>query len=211
MKRWINTLVLYDGSGRVVRREGYWYDGLIAEAVTMAAFDQAEYGFYDQGTESGSSLIGALDTPQTLEVDTNYQLRITVQNTAAGSGGTGGVTWQYNHNGGGFTAISTTSSVIQQVDDADLTDGDDTTQRQNGTGTFMTPNSWVVEAGTMPNLGFDASANSEGLLSFQIIGADVADEDTITFELTAMDSIGITPSLTVNKAAGAPRRIFVVS
>lgn len=50
-RRWINTFVLYDHHGRVIRREGYWYDGPLALATPMGVFDQKNYAFHN-GEES---------------------------------------------------------------------------------------------------------------------------------------------------------------
>ena len=58
-RKWIWTKVVSrDGEIIESESEGFWYEGPLAEAVTMAAFDQEEYAFYSDGTESGSTIIG---------------------------------------------------------------------------------------------------------------------------------------------------------
>lgn len=209
-RRWINTLVLFDADGNVVRREGYWYDGPLALATPMASFDQEKYAFYEDGTESGSTIIGSEDTQQTLDVDTLYQCRLKIRETAGGGGNyPNNSVWQYNHNSGGFTTISTSSSVVQAADSANLTDAADTTQRLTGGGTFVTPNSWVTEDGQMPGLSFGASEVCEMLLSFQIIGSDVSNGDEILLRNGSADAFTLDADIDVNKAAAA-RRVFII-
>lgn len=209
MRRWINTLVLYDAIGRVVRREGYWYDGPIMIAGAMAAFDQDSYAFFEDGTESGSTQIGTTNTETTLEVDTNYQCRLLIQEDGGGDGSLMTPEFEYNHNTGGWNNVTASSSVVQAVDSANLTDGNDTTQRL-GSGTFVSPNGWISETGDMATLAFLTGEECEGLLSFQIIGADVSNGDEILLRMFNMDTYTRNADIDVNKAA-ATRRVMVIS
>ena len=58
MMRWINTRLVYDISGRLIRREGYWWDGEVHKAA--GRFTEGEdWAFYnDDGSESGATIIG---------------------------------------------------------------------------------------------------------------------------------------------------------
>lgn len=211
-RRWINTLVLYDAFGRVVKREGYWYDGpLSLVGGAMAAWDQETYAFYDDGTESGSSQIGTTGTQTTLDCDTNYQCRLLIRETGGAAGSINTPEWEYNHAGGGWTNVTTSSSVVVAVDSANLTNGGDTTKRLGGGGdTLVTPNAWVREDGLTPTLAFGTSEICEGLLSFQIIAADVSHDDEILLRMFNMDTYTLEADINVNKPIPS-RRIFVVS
>lgn len=204
MRRWINTLVIYGPDGSIVRREGYWYDGPLALAFPpMAAFDQDSYAFYEDGTESGSTIIGSVNTQQTLTVGTNYQCRLLIQETGGASGNLMTPEWEYNHAGGGWTNVTTSSSVIRAVDSVNLTNGEDTTQRI-GSGTFVTPNAWVSEVGGMPTLTFGVGEECEGLLSFQIVSAGVTHGDEILLRMFNMDTYTREADIDVNKPAVLP-------
>lgn len=207
-RRWINTFVIYDANGNVVRREGFWYDGPLALAAAMAAFDQDSYAFYQDGTESGSAIIGSANNQQTLDVDTNYQCRILIQETGGASGEVKNANWEYNHQGGGWTVITTISSVIIAVDSTNLTNGADTTQRI-GIGTYDSTNGWVSEDGSATNNTIDTNNECEGLLSFQIVGTDVSHGDEILIRMSTMDTYTRDADIDVNKPT--TRRVFVIS
>lgn len=206
-RRWINTLVIYDAHGRIVKREGYWYDGPLA-LCGKAFFDQDSYAFYSEGTESGSTIIGSVNNQQTLDTGTKYQCRILIQETGGADGSVNNQDWQYSHNSGTWTIITTTSSVVQAVDSDDLTNGADTTQRI-GSGTYDATNGWVSEDGMMTSNAIAANNECEGLLSFQIIAGDVSHGDEILIRMNGMDSYTRNADIDVNKPT--TRRVFVVS
>jgi len=208
-RRWINTLVLYDAQGRVVKREGYWYDGPLALAGAMAAFDQDSYAFYeDDAGEATSTIIGSVNNQQTLDTDTTYQCRLLIQETNGSSGTVKNEDWEYNHAGGGWTMVETTSSVIIAVD-GQLTQGNDTTQRI-GSGTYDTTNSGQSTDGSADTNILDANNEYEPVLNFQIVNADVSDGDEILLRISGMDTYTRNADIDVNKAA-VTRRVFVIS
>lgn len=209
MRRWVNTLVLYDHLGNVIRREGYWYDGGLSLAGAMVAFDQDSYAFYADGTESGSTIIGVKNSQQTLDVDTFYQCRLLLQETGGAAGDCRTPEFEYNHESGGWLNVTTASSAIQAVDSTNLTHGNDTTQRL-GSGTYVTPNAWITETGPMPTLAFGSGEECEGLLSFKIVAADVLHDDNILLRMAGLDSYTRNADLIVNKPS-ASRRVFVVT
>lgn len=208
MRRWVNTLVLYDALGHVTRREGYWYDGPLSLAGAMSAWDQDSYAFYEDGTESGSVIIGSANNQQTLDVETFYQCRLLIQETNAAAGSLMTPEFEYNHNTGGWNDINGSSNVVQAVDSANLTGGGDTTQRI-GSGTFIATNGWVSEDGNQPTLAFGASEECEGLLSFKIVGVDVSNGDEILIRMFNMDTYTREADIDVNKPI--TRRVIVVS
>lgn len=175
--------------------------------TTMASHEQAGYAFYSDGNEAGSVIIGTADTQQTLNTDTTYLARILVENVNAGAGNYGGG-WEYSTTGtsGTWITISTSSSVIIAVSSTPLTETD-TTQRI-GSGTFITPNTWVTEVGTFSNLSFVSLDECETLLAFQIVDADVSDNQEIHLRANGLDAYqaGSWPDIDVNKPAGGARR-----
>lgn len=178
------------------------------------AFDQTDYAFYDEGTESGSSIIGTQNNQQSVDVDTNFQIRILLQETSATADDFEGLQWEFELNTSGtFANITTSSSVIQAVDSSSLTDANDTTSRlTGGSGTFITPNAWITEDGNSANLTYAASEHCEALLSAQIIGADVSNGDQILVRVAGSPNPSYTQTADIDviKAAGA-RRIFVIT
>lgn len=178
--------------------------------TTMAAFDQTEYQFQDDGQGSTGTLRGTLSTQETLEVDTTYLCRVLIENPNDGSGNLNTPNFEYSTTGtsGTWIAVTTTSSVIIAVDSSPLTETD-TTQRI-GLGTFITPNGWVTEVGTMATLNFVSLDECEGLLAFQIVGADVTDNQEIHLRMANMDTYSDWPDIDVNKPSGA-RRVMVIS
>lgn len=147
--------------------------------------DQDSFAFYEEGTESGSTIIGVKNAEQSLDVDTNYQCRLLIQEVGGKFGKDVDFEFQYNLNSGGWNNITTTSSVVKAVDSADLTEGEDCTQRI-GSGSFETPNAGVTEDGICggSSLDLDAGYEVEILLSFQIVSADVSDGDEILIRVT---------------------------
>jgi len=148
-------------------------------------FSQTDYAFYGEGSESGSTIIGTQNNQQNVDVDTNFQIRVLMQE----SSGTGDVfeagQWQYELNTSGtWVDVTTTSSVLQAVNSSSLTATDTTSRLTGGTGTFITPNSYVEEgSGPYSDLTWAASAYCEALLSATIVGADVSNGDQILVRL----------------------------
>jgi hypothetical protein len=175
-------------------------------------FDQTDYAFYQEGTESGSTIIGTQNNQQTIDVDTNFQIRILLQETSGTADVFESLQWEYNLAAAGWNNVTTSSSVLQAVNSTSLTDGGDTTSRlTGGGGTFITPNAWVTEDGNSANLSFPGNDHCEALLSCQIIGADVSDGQELLVRVggTPLPTYTNTADIDINKAT--TRRIFVVS
>jgi len=180
------------------------------------AFAQTDYAFYSDGTESGSTIIGTQNNQQDVDVDTNFQIRILMQEESATADDLELVYWEYELNSSTtWVPVTTTSSVLQAVDSTNLTNGDDTTSRlTGGTGTFITPNAWVTEDGTSATLTYAASEHCEALLSATIVSGDVSNGDQILVRLqadTPKPSYTLTADINVVKAGGPTRRVFVIS
>jgi hypothetical protein len=173
------------------------------------AFDQSNFAFYEEGTESGATIIGTAGAQQSLEVDTIYQCRVQMDEGSTTADDLITPYFQYEvDQSTSWVDITTTSSVIQAVDSTSLTGGDDTTNRL-GT-TVITPNAWVTEAGDdLATLSYLGDDSCQALLSFQIIGADVSNGQEIRIRLNATEPIpGWTAEADIDviKAAGEGRR-----
>ena len=137
----------------------------------------------------------------------NYRLRISVENTGAGSPAN---TWtlRYSKNGGAYTAITTSSSVVQAVDAS--TSVDDTqiaNQLLTASSGFFAGSGTYSETGTTPSRtppGFGDFVEFE--YGIKVVAADVANGDTIDFQIwpdtTAAITQTVTPRITVAVSAG---------
>jgi len=196
------------------------YKGPWALATGDPWIEEEHYAFYDEGTESGSSIIGTADNQQTLTTGQNYQVRFCIANTGTYGYKNMDIQFMYNHEGGGDTPITTSSSVIRAYDSASLTQGGDCTARLTGTGTFHADNDGVCEDGVTcggSNLDVSQGYYFNVLLSFTLLGPGVTDGDQI-YIIPVFDSATPTyldqyahtggANLLVYKPATA-RRIFI--
>jgi hypothetical protein len=184
--------------GASLRKQRAWYGGGTPTIV------QDSFAFYNDGTESGSVIIGSVNADPTLEVDTTYLIRFLVKNTGTAALSNVDLEFQYNLNSAGWINITTTSSVVKAVDSANLTNGDPCTQRI-GAGTFNGAVG-VTEDGISGGTALDLAlgTETETLLSFQIVAADVVDADSIQIRLTRdggtlLNTYTITPTITVHE------------
>ena len=210
-RRWINTLVLHDAQGNVIKREGYWYDGPLS-LVAAADFDLSDYAFYDDdANEATSTQIGSTNAQTTLDVDVDLQARVNVTENGGAGGDLKQINWMYNLNGAGAIAITTVSSVVKAINSANHTNDEDAADRIGSGGVYIAANAGVTEDGGTANLTYAASERANFVLLFQIIGADVSDADEIILSIQGVDTTTNIPDIDVNKPSGASRRIFVVS
>ena len=165
-----------------------------------ANWTQEDYAFYEDGTESGSTLIGSAGAQQTLEVDTTYFCRLAISDTT-GANATGEVDlrciWQYNLAGGGWTDVGTTTPV-QFAASANVTDGGTTSNRQpTGTGTFNAGRIYESAANTTivyTAPGDETTSHTEVLLVFTIDSAQVTDGQEIL--IRCINNVGgVTPTV----------------
>lgn len=213
--RKVVTRAVFDfKTGQWVEEESFQYDGPWALAGQPGSFDQSAYAFYQDGTESGATIIGTQNTQQDIDVDTTFQVRVRIQEENQAADILETVTWEYSLAGAGYLPVTTTSSVLKAVDGL-LTDGVDTTERiTGGTGTFVSSNAWATEDGTVPNLSFPQNSYCESVLSCQIVSADVSNGQELLVRLIADTPIPTTTvpaDINIVKAGGAARRIFVVT
>lgn len=188
------------------------------------AIDQEAFRFGTDGTETGHGWIDAqsidvsIGSGQTVDVDATFLIRIRAAETGGASLANVDLELQYNKGGAGWNNVTTSSSNIIAVNSANLTEGDNTTERlTGGTATFQGTNAGVSEDGTAGgnNLDFGANEYTEVLYAIQVVNADVADADTIDLRLTRdggtvmdNDATSDKPRITVvkaNTASGTPQ------
>ena len=203
-KKVITRAVLDIKTNRWVEEESHEYDGpwAYAGAATIA---QTGYAFYEDGTEAGATQIGTDTTQATIDSDTNFQTRILIQQDNNKIFTLTTPVFQYNHEGGGWNTITTSSSPIKAVNGT-VTDGNNTTSRIGGTGTFVTPNAYVCEDGALPTLAYAKDGNCEALLSCQIIGSAVTDADEILVRVSGLTTYTVDADINVNKIAAPEGR-----
>jgi hypothetical protein len=172
------------------------------------------------GAADGRTPLDVKGTDPTLEVDTDYGCSIRVENS-------GGVTtedtykWQYKLNGGSWTAITSSSSVVKASATADFANGDDVTEYIMGSGTYVTNNNAALDTGGQLVLAAVLGADSsfESHLNFQVVSGDVVDGDEIYLRIvyedgTALDSYGASdtniPKITANEAGGEVNILFMI-
>ncbi|MCK5217872.1 MAG: hypothetical protein KAJ93_08785, partial [Methanosarcinales archaeon] len=184
LKRWINTRVVIDRTGKVLEKQGFWYDGPLALATTPPTMEVTNWAFYSDGTEAGSVIVGAANTNQSLNVDTIYFARFGLEETGNEPSKNEAPQLQYNLNSGGWNNVTDVSSVVRAAATANIADGDDTTQRITSF-TFDTTNEGFDEVdGIAGGPTCDLQLTGfEALFSFTIRSADVANNDTIVLRI----------------------------
>ena len=203
-KKVITRAVLDLKTDRWIEEDSHEYDGpwALAGAPSIA---QTGYAFYEDGTESGATQIGTDTSQTTIDSDTNFQVRILIQQDNNKSFTLTTPVFQYNHQGGGWTTITTSSSPLRAVNGT-VTDGNNTTERITGTGTFITPNAYVCEDGSLPTLAYPNNDFCEALLSCQIIGSAITNGDEILVRVSGITTYTVDADIDVNKIAAVGRR-----
>ena len=204
---WINTRVELQWNPLTqqyeeVSVEGYWADSnLVAYAHGTPSYDQDAYAWYNDGTESGSTIIGTANNSQTLDADTTYLIRFVIQETAGADGTNLTAQLEYDvNNSGTWNNVTSTSNNVRAVASTNLTDGNDTTQRL-GAGTFISPNGGVDSGdGAAGGAALDITANNESevLYAIQLRSADLANNDTIQLRVAGLNSYTNTAAATAN-------------
>lgn len=170
------------------------------------ALAQSHYRFgIDELAESTHGWHAAENTDPAagvLGLDTTFLLRFNVQASGGVAHSNTDFQFQYSHNGGAFTNITTTSSAVRAVASVAFTNGANCTKRLSGTGTFESSGAGCTEDGLSGGNSNDIAANgcSETECGLQILSADVANGDTLAFRLTSPDAAityTVTPGYTV--------------
>jgi hypothetical protein len=199
-RRWINTRTEYqwvDGKGYVkVQNEGYWYEGPMALATNPPTRVGNSWAFYDEGTESGSSIIGSINNNPTkgaIAYDDTFFFRADEEETANNKALNQRAQLEYRidttgtgSSYGSWTPVNATSSVIRTTTTASISDGATTSQRLGGGYSFVSPNGGFDDGdGLAGTANSDLQNNGmEWLWSVQMRSADVSEDDLIQLRYT---------------------------
>jgi hypothetical protein len=154
----------------------------------------------DDGSETTATWVAAENANASLNVDTNYRIRI----KASSSLDLASATLRYSHNVGAYTAVSASSNVVRASASPNVTDGTATTEQLTAGEPFIAGSIDEVD-GTATCSPLD-DEESEFEYCFQIRSADVANGDTIDFRAysgtTAFATYTVTIRATVVEGAG---------
>lgn len=173
------------------------------------AITQASYRFRnDDGSESAATWMAALNTAVAFaDTNTTFRIRIRVQSDGVASPD---FKLQYNHNGGGWTDVTNSSSVIQSTVSSHFFNGESTTQ-QIGAGTFVDGEMDEDDGGGGDWGAVDFSGSDETELEgvYVMLAADVAGGDSISLRLveqddTEFDNYSEVPVITVGEGDSSP-------
>ena len=164
--------------------------------VTQDAFR----GRNDDGSESAASWIDLLNYDWTQPVDTTFRLRFNITESN-GKNITGENTIYASYNGGTYFEVGTATSYVKLVPSSYVADDALTTQQ-------LTSNSFVAgrfdSNGVISNVVVNGES-TEMEYCLQIVGADVSDNDTISFRVynsdTALNAYTSTPTVTASVPA----------
>ncbi|MFY9316581.1 MAG: DUF6701 domain-containing protein [Burkholderiales bacterium] len=180
--------------------------GVFIRIRDETAQTQAAFRFYEDGTEAGSTAIGAQDTNISRDLtggNSNLQLRLRVQEINGLSGAaTDDYQLQYSKNAGAYANVTGASANVRGFNSGSLTDGGATTNRLTaGTGSFVAGE--ISQDGLVDDHQITASNYTEHLYSLTLMSADLANGDTLDFRVlrngAAFSSYAVTPRITVSK------------
>lgn len=172
------------------------------------------FRFYEDGLEALAAPIAAQDTNVTAKVGNTtgnrvVQLRYRIQETGGAAGATtDDYQLQVSKNGGAYANVAAASSNVKAATGSRLTDGSATTNRAtdgvtDGSGSFLAGRQEEGD-GQIPNFQLTASNYTEFLWAIELIGADLATNDTLDFQVTLNGGApgmtnSVTPRITVAK------------
>ncbi len=128
---------------------------------------------------------GAENANLPLETDTTYIILVRLEVT--GGTGTTSYRWAYNHNSGGDTPITTTSSNVRAFATAAFVNDADAVEVLTGSGTFLSDNNGLSEDGTITTAAISGGQSTIFGLAFQLRSADVSGGQTGTIRLEEGD------------------------
>ena len=175
------------------------------KAGAAAAFNIEQFGhrFFEDGTETGSTGKAADDQNANISdtVDENIAIRIGVQEVGGGTDGatTDDYQLQRSLNGGTWTDVTSSSSVVKGYTSANLTDAAATTQRMSaGSGTWIAGEISETD-GLLTDFQLPKSRFTELLFAITTVAADITTGDAIDFRVlrngAVLDAYNIVPRL----------------
>ena len=193
----------------------YWDDVIADDAFIAGGYPlvgQYAYGFFEEGTESGSVAIEPQDTDATIDVTSGnvvIQARYGLQELAGvGAYSTDDYQLMVQYNGDPAVVVNGASSYVQSYNSASLTDSGATTERlTGGTGSFIAGE--ISEDGLVDNLQVTANNYTEIVYSVVVISADLVDADSLGLYVykngVSLESYSPNQSsLIIVKSGGAP-------
>lgn len=144
-----------------------------------------DWGFYEDGTETGSTLIGSINVnPTTLETDTIYLLRFGIVETAGNSARNTITHLEFNKDAAGLVPVGAATDC-QHIDSTNLTNEANTTKRLGGAWILDTTNAGVADLDNIAGSGITdlAATGYEALYAIQFNAAG-------TYVLHVVDDAG---------------------
>ena len=174
----------------------------VMEHWTQIAFQYRD----DDGSETAATDRQAVNTNDTLELDTNYRMRIGVQGTHTGGSGSFDLTpaFQYNVDGLGWNNITTTSANVRAFASGlpHFTDDDATTEQLLQSQTFVAGH--MDDDGSTTLVNLSETEESEFEICFQLRSADLSGGESVEIRIVdsgvALNTYTATPSITVASA-----------
>ncbi len=170
-----------------------------------AKFKITSYRWYaDDAAEGSATALAAINTSADLDVDTNYRLRIGVDNYGADTGSVS-AQLQRNLNAAGFGDVTGASTIVKGVTSIHVTDEDATSEVLAQAATFVAGK--IATDGLTTGVSLTLTDETEFEFVISIVSGDVVDNDSITFDLThsggaAYDAVADNvPTCTVNAAS----------
>lgn len=171
----------------------------------------------DDGSETTATWKAAQDTSisQAVSVDTAVRLRLSLENLSAQATAALVVGLQVSHNGGVYAVVNGTSTQVQGVVSANLTDGGTTTNQL----TLDTGATWIAEPGVINNTpaasgtftSMALNTETEAEWSLLLKAAALSAGDTLDFQLVVntgngAEQFGSNIRITVPSSITARRR-----
>ena len=159
----------------------------------------AQVGFRGRGGDTvplndNTTWVAAENTNFTIDAGETFRLRLEADEQNAKNGAVAG-TIEYNHNGGGWVQVTTSSSVLRAVPSSQFNDGAATTNLLTGSARAFVAGEGSEDA-SPANMALN-NQQTEHEYALQIIPADVAQDNTIQVRLIGMDAYTVTPTITV--------------
>lgn len=157
----------------------------------------------DDGSETTQTFKAAVNTNITFgssDLDVNFLFRVE-STDISGIGAVLTAQLNYSKNGGAYTNVNASSSVVRSSNSPNITDNTATTKRLGGVSTFVAGNFDSVD-GLCSSVTLGANNETENLFCVQVRSVDVINGDTIDFRLTngtgAYGSYTFTGRITIN-------------
>ncbi len=168
--------------------------------------DQTDFDHRKDDASESAAVGLSLNTDWNQLVDENVRVRFVIDHPES-SPESRALFLRYSHEGGAFTVVDGSSSVVRSSLSSQFADDDDTTQ-QIGSGSFITPNGCMDELdGQTPTVEWVSNDEVEVEFCFQIRSADVTEGDTVDLRVyttsgQVLRSYVVTPRMFVGPVKG---------